>query len=146
MQDINRQVRDREQSQTRDICFEVRAHLLYVPDFNTWRISTINRSRRITRCCNTYKEFPLELLDSLVPLLFPQEQTHRKPISSPRSHLKHRVLTRTRNTANPQVRWLVVKSAFLSLYLPSHFHIYSYNSAHLLIFYDLLCAGLEILK
>ena len=33
---------DREQSQTREICFEVRAPLLYVPAFNTMRISTKN--------------------------------------------------------------------------------------------------------
>ena len=70
------QVRDREQSQTRENYFEVRAHLLYVPAFNTIKNFNYNRSHRITRRRNTYKEFPLELLDSLVPLLFPQEQTH----------------------------------------------------------------------
>jgi len=40
MQDINKEI-EREQSQTQGICFEVRAHLLYIPAFNTRRISTM---------------------------------------------------------------------------------------------------------
>jgi len=37
-QDINTRERERdEQSQTREICFEVRAHLLYVSAFNIKR-------------------------------------------------------------------------------------------------------------
>jgi len=36
MQDINTSEREKdEQSQTRENCFEIRAHLLYVPAFNT---------------------------------------------------------------------------------------------------------------
>ena len=42
MQDINKEIdREREQSQTQGICFEVRAHLLYIPASDTRRISTI---------------------------------------------------------------------------------------------------------
>ena len=38
MQDVKPSVREREkQSQTRRICFEVRAHLLYVSAFNTMK-------------------------------------------------------------------------------------------------------------
>ena len=43
MQDIDKEIereRENEQSQTQGICFEVRAHLLYIPAFDTRRIST----------------------------------------------------------------------------------------------------------
>ena len=43
MQDIKKRQREREseQSQTQGICFEIRAHLLYIPAFDTRRISTL---------------------------------------------------------------------------------------------------------
>ena len=41
MQDINKGKREKWQSQTQRVCFEVRAHLLYIPAFETRRISTI---------------------------------------------------------------------------------------------------------
>ena len=44
MQDIDKEIeRERvsEQSQTQRVCFEVRAHLLYIPAFDTRRISTM---------------------------------------------------------------------------------------------------------
>jgi len=40
MQDIDKEI-EREQSQTQGICFEVRAHLLYILAFDTRRISTM---------------------------------------------------------------------------------------------------------
>ena len=40
MQDIKEIERESEQSQTQGICFEVRSHLLYIPAFDTRRIST----------------------------------------------------------------------------------------------------------
>ena len=42
MQDIKERKRESEQSQTQGICFEVRAHLLYIPAFDTRRISTMH--------------------------------------------------------------------------------------------------------
>ena len=87
MQDINKRQREREQSQTQGICFEVRAHLLYIPAFDTTKDFYYARSQWITpRCRNTYKPS-----DSLVPYT-------RKPTCSPRPHLKQRVRTWTRNT------------------------------------------------
>ena len=42
MQDINKEIeREKWQSQTQRVCFEVRAPLLYIPAFDTRRISTI---------------------------------------------------------------------------------------------------------
>ena len=64
---------EREQSQTREICFEVRAPLLYVPAINTMKDFHQNRSHWITRCCNTYNEFTFELTS---PSLVPTRTTH----------------------------------------------------------------------
>ena len=41
----------------------------------------LNRSRKITRCRNTYNEFTLELLDSQFPLLFPARTTHASTLA-----------------------------------------------------------------
>ena len=68
------------------------------PPSTLWRIFTIKRSHRITRCRNTYKRVHTSTpLDSLVPLLFPQEQTHASTQAW------------TRNTANLEVRLLKVQ-------------------------------------
>ena len=68
-----------------------------------------NRSHRITRCRNTYKRVHTRTaLDSLVPLLFPQEQHTQACKLAEAAPLKW-ALTRTRNTANPQVRLLKVQ-------------------------------------
>ena len=108
MQDINTSERQREQSQTREICFEVRAPLLYIPTFNTMKDFNQNRSHRITRCRNTYKECTLELLDSLVPSLVPARTTHASILAC-RGRPLHCASTRTRNNTNPQVRLLKYK-------------------------------------
>ena len=75
MQDINKRQREREQSQTQGICFEVRAHLLYIPAFDTQRISTIID--------------PTGSPGAATPttLRLPSPYT-RKPTGSPRPHLK----------------------------------------------------------
>ena len=111
MQDINTREREieREQSQTLEICFEVRAPLLYVPAFNTMKDFHENRSHQTTRYRNTYKEFTLELLDSLVPLLAPVRTNTPQARKLAEAAPLHRVLTRTRNNANPQVRLLKYK-------------------------------------
>ena len=75
---------------------------------------------------------------------FTRRKNHKKSASE--SFTLRNILSvesKTQGSLGPCVQWLVVKSAFLSLHLPSHFHIYSYNSVHLLIVYYLLCAGLE---
>ena len=86
MQDIKTKgERESEQSQTQGICFEVRAPLLYIPAFDTQRISTI-----------------IDPLDHLVPqhlqaLGLPSPvhtQAHRLAEAAPQT----RVRTRTRNT------------------------------------------------
>ena len=86
MHDINTSKGERERAiaNTRDL-FRGSSTLALHPRLDTRRIFTINRSHRITRCRNTYK-----LSDSLV-------RTQRKPTSSPRTHLKPRVHTRTLN-------------------------------------------------
>ena len=67
--------RESEQSQTQGIYFEVRAPLLYIPAFDTWRIST--------------KIDPTGSPGAATPttLGLPSPYT-RKPTGSPRPHLK----------------------------------------------------------
>ena len=67
MQDIKHKWERDKQSQTRENYFKIRAHLLYVPAFNTMKDFHNKRSHKITRRCNTYNELSQELLD-------PQEQ------------------------------------------------------------------------
>jgi len=74
MQDIKHKWERDEQPQTSENYFEVRAHLLYVPAFNTMKDFHYNRSLKITQCRNTYNDLPQELLDSQVSHLFSQEQ------------------------------------------------------------------------
>ena len=66
-----------KKSQIQEICFEIRAHLLYIPAFNIMKDFHYNQSWKITQYRNTYNELPHELLDSQVPHLFPQEQYTR---------------------------------------------------------------------
>ena len=114
MQDINKETkreRERAITNTRDL-FRGSSTLALHPRLRHTKDFHYNRSQWITRCRNTYNEFPLELLGlSLV-------RTHRKPTSSPRPHLKHGVHTRTRNyqvhtmtrnNANTHVRLLKVQ-------------------------------------
>ena len=99
MQDIKTE-RESEQSQTQGICFEVRAHLLYIPAFTLegFPLESIPPDHSVPQ--HLQGEFTLELLGLSSP------RTHLKPTSSPRPHLKHQVHTRTRNTANTHVRLL----------------------------------------
>ena len=96
MQDINKRQRERESN---------RKHGRFVSRFeHTYSTSPpshlkdfhYNRSHRITRCRNTYKEFPLELLDSLVPYTTqahklaeaaPQTKSSNTNSKPPRTHL-----------------------------------------------------------
>ena len=118
MQDINKRQREREWAiaQTQGIFFEVRAPLLYIPAFDTRRISTI-----IDPTDHSVSQH-LQLSDSLV-------RTHRKLSSSPRPHLKHGVHTRTRNNANALVRLLKVQRR--SLWWSQHFdHLKTISLQH----------------
>ena len=87
MQDINKRQREREseQSQTQGICFEVRAHLLYIPAFDTRRISTMLDPNGSPGAATPTA---LGLPSPYTP------QAHRLAEAAPQT----RVRTRTRNT------------------------------------------------
>ena len=108
-QDIKTNERQREQSQTPEICFEVRAPLLYVPAFNTMKDFHYKRSHRITWCRNTYNDFTLELFGLTSPSLVPARTTHRKHTSLPRPHLYTKLsleleITRNRKSASSNTK------------------------------------------
>ena len=83
MQDITRdKERERIAIANTRVCFEVRAHLLYIPAFDTRRISTMQDPQRISpRCLNTYKPS-----DSQVPYT---PQAHRLVEAAPRTTSSH---------------------------------------------------------
>ena len=123
-------MRDRERSiaNTGDL-FRGSSNLALRPRLYHYEGFPLESIHRITRCRNTYKASShLNSLDSLVPLLVPA-RTHGKPTSSPRLHLKHRVHTRTRNTANTLVRLL--KEQRRSLRWSQHFdHLKTISQEH----------------
>ena len=84
-----------------------------------WRIFTKNRSHRITRCRNTYKEFTLELLWTLYSLSCFRKNKHTQAHKFTEAAPLHRVLTRTRNNVNSQVRLLKYK--WWTLWWSQHF-------------------------
>ena len=73
MQDINKSKERRIIANIGDL-FRGSSHLFYVPAFTVIKNFHYNKSRKITRCRNTYNELPQELLNPQVPHLFPQEQ------------------------------------------------------------------------
>ena len=100
MQVINK--RESEQSQIQGICFEVRAPLLYIPAFDTRRISTIIDP---TGSLGAATPTTLGLPSPYTP------QAHRLAEATPQTksshpNPKHRVHTRTRNNANTHIRLL----------------------------------------
>ena len=96
MQDIDKEIereRESEQSQTQGICFEVRAHLLYIPAFDTRRISTIiDPTGSLAAATPTTLELPSPYTPQAHRLAEAAPQTRSSHMNS-----KHGAPTRTRN-------------------------------------------------
>ena len=110
MQDINKWEIEREQSQTWEICFEARAHLLYIPAFKTMKDFHYKPIPSDHSVPNTYKWVHTRTsLDSLVPSLIPARTTHRKHTSLSRPHLYNELsleleTMRTRKSASSKYK------------------------------------------
>ena len=93
MQDINKKEIEREQSQTREICFEVRAHLLYVPAFNTMKdfhYKPIPPDHSVSQ--HLQGEFTLELLGLSSPFTCSRKNTpqaHKLAEAAPQTKSSH---------------------------------------------------------
>ena len=89
MQDIktSERQREREQSQTREICFEVRAPLLYVPAFNTMKDFHYKPIPPDHSVPQHLQGVHTRILGLTSRSLVPSRTTHRKHTSLSRPHI-----------------------------------------------------------